>query len=521
MRGKLQSVGAALTNALAILPLASLLLGLGYWLNFFNGGESFFFSKILIFAGNSILSHLALLFALGISFGLSHDKNGFGALAGAISLFVLITLLSPEFIANIRGISPETLPLSEGWIAIDYTNVLIGVIAGLIGAFSYNTFSRLEVPEFLAFFSGRRLACMISAIISLFTSILLYFIWPTLYHLLYLLGTQILNLGAVGAGIFGFLNRLLVPTGLHHALNSVFWFDILGISDISRFWAPASEVLYHLPEISTLKYYPGIYQAGFFPITIFGLPGAALAVYHSSLKPFKKKTKGILITAILAVILTGVTEPLEFTFLIGAPILYIIHAIFTGISLFISAKLRIAVGFGFFSNIYDFLLSLQNENSYRAFWIIPIGIFFFVLYYIVFRWLITKFNLQILGRSEKEEKKDDVRSKSKYHNIALNIIEGLGGFKNVRSLESCTTRLRVQVENPSKLDYSTIEKEGVIGIIKTSRHALQIVIGTNVQFVYDAIVELEEMYNKEFKDLEDEEVLKILEELDDSQDNEN
>lgn len=515
MRGKLQSAGAALTNALAILPLATLLLGLGYWLNFFNGGETTLFSQILIFSGNAILHHLALLFALGISFGLSHDKNGFAALSGAISLFVLISLLSPEFVAKIRGVSVKSLPLQEGWEAIDYANALMGILAGIIGAISYNTFSKLEVPESFAFFSGRRLACMVSAFLSILISGPLYYIWPTLFQGLYFLGEQMTQLGALGAGLFGFFNRLLIPTGLHHALNSVFWFDILGISDIQRFWSPANDLLGHLPTIQSLKYYPGIYQAGFFPITIFGLPGAALAIYRSARSSLKKKTKGILITATIAIILTGVTEPLEFTFLIGAPILFLIHAIITGFSLFLVATLKIAVGFGFMANIFDLLLSLQNNNTNRALWIFPIGLFFFALYYFIFRWAITRFNLNILGQTEEKDVEEEVRSKSKYHSIALNIIEGLGGFENIRSLESCTTRLRVQVKSPAHLDYSIMEKQGVIGIIKSSREALQIVIGTNVQFVYDAIVELEEMYKENFPGVKDQEVLEILEQIGD------
>lgn len=296
---KLQKLGRALMNPVAVLPVAAILMGLGYWIDPNGWGGDSQIAAFLIKSGAAILDNLGIIFAVGVAYGLSKDKDGAAAFSGLVAFLVVTTLLSPGAVAQLRGVAPEQVLPTEGFGKIN--NAFIGIISGIIAALCYNKFSGVKLPEFLAFFSGRRLAPIMTAFFMLIASGILFFLWPIIYGGLVTFGTGIQKMGAVGAGIYAFFNRLLIPTGLHHALNSVFWFDTIGINDMPNF---LNGVKSTVPGVTT-----GMYQAGFFPIMMFGLPGAALAMYQTA-KPNKKKIALSLLTAgAFASFFTGVTEP--------------------------------------------------------------------------------------------------------------------------------------------------------------------------------------------------------------------
>lgn len=273
MMKALQRLGRAIMLPVAVLPAAAILAGIGNWiLGFWEGNVA---GTFLLNAGTAILGHLGIIFAVGIAIGLSKDKHGAAGLSGLTGFLVVTSLISVDSVASLTGVDPETVNAAF----TQNTNVFIGIIAGIISAMMYNRFSDVQLPDALAFFSGKRLAPIMSAAAMVVVAGILFFVWPVIYSWLVSFGTAISGLGAAGAGLYGFFNRLLIPTGLHHALNSVFWFDVAGINDIGKFLASEGE-----------KGVTGMYQAGFFPIMMFGLPAAALAMYHTA-KTKRKKNK--------------------------------------------------------------------------------------------------------------------------------------------------------------------------------------------------------------------------------------
>ncbi|MCA9766854.1 MAG: PTS transporter subunit EIIC, partial [Carnobacterium sp.] len=334
-------------------------------------------------------------------------------------------------------------------------------------------------------------APIMTSIAMMVVSMILLFVWPVVFSGLVTFGTTISKLGAVGAGLYGFFNRLLIPTGLHHALNSVFWFDVAGINDIGNFWGNTG-----------IKGTTGMYQAGFFPIMMFGLPGGALAMYHTAKDNKKKVVASLMIAASFAAFFTGVTEPLEFSFMFAAPVLYLVHAVLTGISLFIAATFQWTAGFGFSAGLVDFILSSSLPLANKPFMLILQGLVFFAIYYFVFRFIIIKFNLATPGRDEDEEMIEEevaavtsngstVSAKdAKFKRQAETIYAGLGGDANVTSIDNCTTRLRLEVKDMSLVDEKKIKSAGIAGINKVSDHNIQVIVGTEVQFVADEMIKL-------------------------------
>src|SRR5699024_3977204 len=305
----LQNLGRAIMLTVAVLPAAAILEGIGNWILGFS--DENIVGNFLLTAGTSILDNLGMLFAVGIAIGLSKDKHGAAALSGLVGFLVVTNLISIDSVASLQGIDPENVnPAFE-----QNENVFIGIITGVIAASMYNRFSGVKLPDALASFSGKRLAPIMSAAAMVVLAAILYFVWPVVYSWLVSFGTAISSLGAAGAGLYGFFNRLLIPTGLHHALNSVFWFDVAGITTIGKFLAAEGE-----------KGVTGMYQAGFFPIMMFGLPAAALAMYHTAKTNRKKTAASLMLAAAFAAFFTGVTEPLEFSFMFLAPALYVVHA---------------------------------------------------------------------------------------------------------------------------------------------------------------------------------------------------
>jgi len=272
----------------------------------------------------------------------------------------------------------------------------------------------------------------------------------------------------------------LIPTGLHHALNSVFWFDVTGINDIGKFWGTIS---------GGVKGVTGMYQAGFFPVMMFGLPGAALAMYRCARKENKKKVGAILFSAALASFFTGVTEPLEFAFMFVAPTLYLIHALLTGMMLFIAATFKWMAGFGFSAGLIDYVLSFKSPFANNILFLIPLGIICGLIYYIVFRVLITRYNIMTPGREENEVKKVE-KVENNFDEIAIQLFEALGGKKNIISVDHCITRLRVEVKDISIIDKQTLSKMNFSHIVEASEHEIQIIIGTEVQFIAEILNEI-------------------------------
>ncbi|WP_400246592.1 N-acetylglucosamine-specific PTS transporter subunit IIBC [Niallia sp. JL1B1071] len=477
MKSYLQKLGRALMLPVAVLPAAALLMGIGYAIDPSGWGEGSPIASFLIKAGSSILDNIAILFAVGVALGLSKDKDGASAMSGLVSYLVVKTLLSPASVAMLQGINVEDVNLAFSKIE----NAFIGILAGAVAAALYNRFSKTQLPTAFAFFSGKRLVPILSAVSMLVISVILLFVWPAIFSGLVNFGEAISKIGAVGAGIYGFFNRLLIPTGLHHALNAVFWFDIAGINDINNFWSSNGE-----------KGITGMYQAGFFPVMMFGLPAAALAMYHTAKTKRKKQVASLMLAAGIAAFVTGVTEPIEFAFMFAAPALYVVHALLTGISLFIAASFHWTAGFGFSGGLIDFILSSQLPLANKPYMLIVQGLVFAVIYYTLFRFLITKFNFKTPGREDDElvnESLDQVAvtTDNKFAVMASEIYEGLGGDSNVTSVDNCVTRLRIEVKDMDAVNQQKIKTTGVPGINIIGQTSIQVIVGTNVQFVADEI----------------------------------
>ncbi|UOQ46722.1 N-acetylglucosamine-specific PTS transporter subunit IIBC [Gracilibacillus caseinilyticus] len=480
----LQNIGRSLMLPVAVLPAAAILMGLGYWLDPEGWGEANVVAAFLIKAGESIVSgpSMSILFAVGLAFGMSKDKDGSAALSGLVSYLVITTLLSTGSVALLQSADPGDVNAAFGNIE----NQFIGIISGILASVMYNRFSHVKLPDALAFFSGKRLVPIMTAVSSLIVAAILFFVWPFIYSGLVSFGKAIIDLDAIGAGLYGFFNRLLIPTGLHHALNSVFWFDVAGINDIANFWSGEGE-----------KGVTGMYQAGFFPVMMFGLPAAALAMYHTAKTKKKKTAASLLMAAAFASFFTGVTEPLEFSFMFLAPALYVVHAALTGLSLGIAAAFDWTAGFGFSAGLVDFILSSRLPLANQPYMLIVQGLIFAVIYYVLFRFLITKFNLKTPGREDDTEEQvvateeaSDAGEQDDISVMAKEIYAGLGGDDNVLTLDNCVTRLRLEVKDLSAVDKQRIRNTGVPGIKEVGENGIQVIVGTQVQFVADEMKKL-------------------------------
>lgn len=472
-----QRLGRSIMLPVAVLPVAAILSGISYWISSAAGGSNVV-SAFLGAAGGALLDNMAILFAIGISIGMANKTDGTSALAGLVSWLTITTLLAPGTIQNLFGLEAvEDVNPAFGKI----NNVFIGIICGLIGAWTYNKFKDTKLPDALSFFSGRRSVAIVTAGISLAVALVLMFVWPVVYGGLVTFGEWIVTLGPLGAGIYGMMNRLLIPLGLHHALNSVFWFDVAGINDLNNF----------LNNTGTYGV-TGQYMAGFFPIMMFGLPGAALAIWLTAKTTRKRITYGIMLSAAIASFFVGVTEPLEFSFMFLAPWLYLIHAVFTGISMFVAAILPTRLGFGFSGGFIDMVLQWANPLAQNPWILILMGLGWFVIYFLVFRFVITRFNLKTPGREDDEELLASETpapgsTKGGFVPTASAFITALGGADNIVELDNCATRLRMEMADTSKVDEAALKRAGAAGTIKPGGKSVQVIYGLNVQFVKDAM----------------------------------
>ena len=484
----LQKLGKALMLPVACLPICGILMGIGYLLcpATMQGGEvtgilqqiGFFLVK----AGGALIDNMAILFVIGVGVGLAEDNDGTAGLASLAAWLMITNLLSTGVVTTIV---PSLAENADATLAFDkIANPFIGILSGIIGAVCYNKFKGTKLPDWLSFFSGKRCVAIVAGVVSIVVAAILLFVWPILFGALISVGEAIVGLDAVGAGIYAFLNRLLIPTGLHHALNNVFWFDTIGLGALSHFWAgeTSADVTWSL----------GMYMSGFFPCMMFGVPGAAVAMIQTAKSNKKKVAIGLVASAAVCSFVCGVTEPFEFGFMFLAPGLYVIYALLYGIFTVITTLVGFRAGFSFSAGATDLLFSASLPAAQNTWMILPLGAAAFLVFYVVFRFAIVKFDLKTPGREDDdlEAEKSVVLANNDYTAVAKTVLEGLGGKGNVTSLDNCITRLRLEIKDYTLVDEKKIKSAGISGVIRPSKTSVQVIVGTKVQFVADEMKKL-------------------------------
>ena len=484
----LQKLGKSLMLPVAALPICGILTGLGYALApAFMGAEgatsgfAYVLGVFLIKAGCALIDNIALLFVIGVGVGMADDGDGTSALAALVSWLMITTLLST---GTVSILFPKLVESQTNVVAFNkIQNPFIAILSGLIGATCYNKFKGTRLPDVLAFFSGKRCVAIVTGVASIVVSAILLIVWPIVFGALVALGQGISKLGAVGVGIYAFLNRLLIPTGLHHALNNVFWFDTIGLGDLSHFWAGETS--------ADVSWSLGMYMAGFFPCMMFGIPGAALAMIQTAKTNKRKVTIGIIGSAALVAFLLGLTEPFEFAFMFLAPVLYLIYALLYGVFAAVTVALGFRGGFCFSAGAIDLVLSAQMPAAAKTWLILPIGLVAFVLFYVVFLFAIKKWDLKTPGREDDQEEELKIElATDDFTTMASIILEGCGGKENIVSIDNCITRLRLEVKDRLLVDEKKIKSSGAAGVIRPGKTSVQVIIGTKVQFVADEFKKL-------------------------------
>ena len=487
----LQKLGKAMMLPVAALPICGILMGLGYALApaamgaaGATEGFAYVLGVFLIKAGAALIDNMAILFAIGVGVGLAKDNDGTAGLAGMVSYLMITTLLNP---GTVSTIAPSMIASEINQVAFAKIggNAFIGILAGIVGGICYNKFKGTKLPDVLAFFSGKRSVAIVTAVVSIVVAAILLFVWPVIFGGLVALGNAIVGLDAVGAGIYAFLNRLLIPTGLHHALNNVFWFDTIGLGDLSAYWGAKTS--------ADMGWSVGMYMAGFFPCMMFGIPGAALAIIQTA-KPGKKKNAiGIVGAAAVCAFICGVTEPFEFAFMFLAFPLYVVYAALYGIFTTIAVALGFRAGFCFSAGATDLIFSASLPAAANTWLILPLGAAAFIIFYFVFKFAITKWDLKTPGREDDQEGELKIElANNDYTTMAQIILEGLGGKENVTSIDHCITRLRLEVKDRLLVDEKKIKSSGASGVIRPGKTAVQVVIGPKVQFVYEEFKKIAE-----------------------------
>ena len=496
MLRQLQKLGKAMQLPVAVLPICGILMGLGYALapgamgvpDAPTSGAAYVIGFFFIKAGGAIIDNMAILFAIGVGVGLSQDGDGVGGVAGLVSWLMMTNLLSPGVVSTI--VPAMCAPGSTNEVAFGkIANPFIGILAGVIGAICYNKFKNTKLPDALAFFSGKRCVAIVTGVVSILVSVVLLFTWPVIFGALVALGKGILKLDVVGVGIYTFLNRLLISFGLHHALNNVFWFDTIGIGDLTAYWGGLTQGGV-MANGTVIDWSVGMYMAGFFPFMMFGVAGGALAMIKNAKSNKRKATMGIMLSAVLSAFVCGITEPFEFAFMFLAFPLYIVYSLLCGICAAVTVALGFRAGFCFSAGATDLLFgaSLPAANNYWV--LLPVGIVTFAVFFLVFDFAIKKWNLKTPGREDDDEQAGEMKielANNDYTAMAKIILEGLGGKENLVSLDYCLTRVRTEVKDPLLVDESKIKSSGCSGIFRPNKTIVQVIIGPKVQFVYDEI----------------------------------
>jgi len=480
--GNLQKIGKALMLPVAMLPVAGLLLGIGValqmedtisYLPFLDAGWIQHTAGVMEAAGGIIFDNLALIFAVGVAIGLARD--GAAALAALVGYLVMNTVMG-EWL----GVTSEMVEGDPGLahvlgIPTLQTGVFGGILVGILAAFCYNRFHNIEMPAFLGFFAGKRFVPIVTGALTFVVALLLLIIWPPIQTGLNEVSIFLLDTGQYFAVFFfGFIKRLLIPFGLHHIFHAPFWFEFGQYTNAAGEIVRGDQLIFFAQLRDGVEITAGNFMAGEFPIMMFGLPAAALAMYHVA-KPEKKKVvAGLMISAALTSFLTGITEPLEFMFLFVAPVLFVIHAFLDGISFVLMTYFSVNVGYTFSGGAIDFFLFgiLPNQDGW---WItIILGLFFAVIYYTIFRFAIVKFNLKTPGREVEEDDGDHEKGKDKGA-LANNILTAMGGKENIAHLDACITRLRVSVNDIKAVDKKELKHLGAAGVLE---------VGNNIQAIY-------------------------------------
>ena len=456
--GFFQRLGRALQLPIAVLPVAALLLRFGQ--------PDLLNVPFIAQAGGAIFDNLALIFAIGVASSWSKDNAGSAALAGAVGYFVMTKAMVT--------INPE---INMG--------VLAGIITGLVAGAVYNRWAGIKLPDFLSFFGGKRFVPIATGFFCLILAAIFGYVWPPVQHAIHSGGEWIVSAGALGSGIFGFINRLVIPTGLHQVLNTIAWFQIGEFTnaagavfhgDINRFYAGDGTA--------------GMFMSGFFPIMMFGLPGAALAMYLAAPKARRPMVGGMLLSVAITAFLTGVTEPLEFLFMFLAPLLYLLHAVLTGISLFIATALGIHAGFSFSAGAIDYVLMYSLPAASKNVWMLLVmGVVFFFVYFLLFSAVIRMFNLKTPGR---EDKAADVVTEEANSNteegltqLATSYIAAVGGTDNLKAIDACITRLRLTVGDSAKVNDAACKRLGASGVVKLNKQTIQVIVGAKAESIGD------------------------------------
>ncbi|MGK2912121.1 MAG: N-acetylglucosamine-specific PTS transporter subunit IIBC [Sphingobium sp.] len=461
--GMLQPIGRALMLPIAVLPIAGLLLRLGQ--------PDLLGIPLLAAAGDALFSSLGLLFAIGVATGIARDGNGAAALAGVVCYLVSMhggrALLTVPADVTVGLATDIAQTISQAWRAKAFArlDVPIGILSGLVGGSLYNRYATISMPASLAFFGGRRFVPIVAGAAGVILAIVLGFAYGALDTGLNMASRGLVASGSFGLFGFGLLNRLLLVTGLHHILNNVAWFvlgDYAGTTgDLRRFFAGDPHA--------------GAFMAGFFPVMMFGLPAACLAMYRTALPDQRKAVGGMLLSLALTSFLTGVTEPIEFSFMFLAPILYAIHAVLTGLSMVIMDLLGVRMGFGFSAGLFDYVLNFGRAT--RPLLLLPVGLAYFAAYYGVFSFAIRRFNLATPGRQPGQGADHQSQDHGRARDRGADYLAALGGSTNLESIGACTTRLRLVVRDQKAVDEVRLKQLGAVAVLRPSAFAVQVIIG--------------------------------------------
>jgi PTS system N-acetylglucosamine-specific IIC component len=458
----LQKVGGALMLPIAVLPIAGLLLRLGQ--------PDLLDSASIAAAGQAIFSNLGLLFAIGVAVGLARENHGAAGLASVVAYLVatkgaeVLIAVPPAALADVTGRARELASAAYKAQELAKLSVPVGILSGLTASALYNRFYNIRLPSYLSFFGGRRFVPIVAGLAGLVLALAFGTQWQHLEAGMDALSRWVLNAGAFGLFAYGVLNRVLIVTGLHHIINNIAWFllgDYHGVTgDLKRFFAGDPNA--------------GAFMSGFFPVMMFGLPGACLAMYHAAPPGRRRAVAGLLGSIALTSLLTGVTEPIEFTFIFLAPVLYAVHALLTGIAFIVMNALHVRLGFGFSAGLFDYLLNFNRAT--RPLWLLPVGVAYFALYYTLFRFVIVRFDLKTPGRDPAQAAASAVAAPAA--DRAWQWLAALGGAANLEAVTACTTRLRLTVASQAAVDATALTRLGALGLVRPSPNALQVVVGT-------------------------------------------
>ncbi len=460
-----QRLGRALMLPIAVLPAAGLLLRLGQ--------PDLLDIAWMAAAGDAVFSNLGLLFAIGVGVGFARENHGAAGLAAVVGYVVttkgveVMLAVPPEAVAAFEGAARDLAIANWKAREIAKLSVPVGIVSGLIAGALYNRYSDIRLPDYLAFFAGRRFVPIASGFAGLLVAAVFGYGWPHLEHGMDLASRAVLDAGGVGLFVYGALNRLLIVTGLHHILNNMAWFllgDYGGVTgDLKRFFAGDPTA--------------GRFMSGFFPVMMFGLPGACLAMYVTARAERRRAVGGLLVSMALTSFLTGVTEPIEFAFMFLAPVLYAVHAVLTGAAMVLMHWLEVRLGFGFSAGLFDYVLNFRLAE--RPLWLLPVGAAYFLAYFTLFRWAILRLDLRTPGREplDTTTMTSTAATAGPVGDKGAGFAQALGGAANLRSVDACTTRLRLEVVDQARVDEPALRRLGAHGLVRPSATALQVVLG--------------------------------------------